>query len=171
MRRRVKLITAAAAAPMLLADCGGRTVGGLQDLPSALRLLRSLPERARTAEGWPLPVVLVHAAQSVEYSMHGFPQLRSELFRATVGRAAFAMFDSRGSMSHALDEPVPGAPGIDVAVALPVARDRLIKALTDFDAHTGPLQPHFAYGALDKDQFLRAHLMHLADHWQHYRVA
>jgi hypothetical protein len=25
--------------------------------------------------------------------------------------------------------------------------------------------PHFAYGALDKAQFTRAHLMHLANHW------
>ena len=35
-----------------------------------------------------------------------------------------------------------------------------------FDAHTGVLQPHFAYGALDKPSYTRAHLMHLANHWQ-----
>ena len=33
------------------------------------------------------------------------------------------------------------------------------------EAHTGPLAPHFAYGALDKTQYTRAHLMHLANHW------
>ena len=38
-------------------------------------------------------------------------------------------------------------------------------ALQRFDAHTGALQPHFAYGPLDKPAYIRAHLMHLANHW------
>ena len=36
---------------------------------------------------------------------------------------------------------------------------------------TAPLQPHFAYGALDKPQFAQAHVMHLADHWQQFVAA
>jgi len=44
--------------------------------------------------------------------------------------------------------------------------DRLAASLRAFDAHTGALAPHFAYGALDKPDYLRAHLMHLANHWQ-----
>ena len=43
---------------------------------------------------------------------------------------------------------------------------RHMMTLRAFDAHTGALAPHFAYGALDKPDYLRAHLMHLANHWQ-----
>jgi hypothetical protein len=170
MRRRAVLL--GAATPLALAGCGtSAPAAPFDSLGSALRLLHELPATARTAEGWPLAQVLVHAAQSVEYSMAGFPQPNSALFRATVGPLAFAVFDARGRMSHGLTEPIPGAPAIDATTPLAAARDRLVKALTDFDAHTGPLQPHFAYGDLDKGSFLRAHLMHLADHWQHVRVA
>ncbi|MGS0758230.1 DUF1569 domain-containing protein [Roseateles sp. GG27B] len=28
------------------------------------------------------------------------------------------------------------------------------------------MAPHFVYGALDRADYERAHLMHLADHWQ-----
>ena len=44
------------------------------------------------------------------------------------------------------------------------------KAAQDFAAHTGPLQPHFAYGALDKAQYEQAHAMHLANHLSAFDV-
>ncbi len=91
--------------------------------------------------------------------------MKSGLFRATVGRAAFAVFDARGQMSHGLAEAIPGAPPIAAGAALDVAIQRALKSLRDFEAHAGALTPHFAYGALDKAQFTRAHLMHLANHW------
>ena len=46
------------------------------------------------------------------------------------------------------------------------AVDRAVQALQAFVAHQGPLTPHFTYGALAKPAYTRAHLMHLADHWQ-----
>ena len=79
---------------------------------------------------------------------------------------AFAVFSARGHMSHSLSEPIPGAPDIAAGQALDAAVDRLSASLRAFDAHTGALAPHFAYGALDKPDYLRAHLMHLANHWQ-----
>ena len=69
-------------------------------------------------------------------------------------------------MSHSLSEPIPGAPDIAAGQALDAAADRLLAALRAFEAHAGPLAPHFAYGALDKPDYTRAHLMHLANHWQ-----
>ena len=38
-------------------------------------------------------------------------------------------------------------------------RERALVGLAD-----AALAPHFAYGALDKNAYRRAHLMHLADH-------
>ncbi len=169
MRRRTLLL---AAAPVGVAGCGVSAVAAPFDsLASARAQLQALPATARMAEGWPLPQVLVHLAQSIEYSMAGFPAPRSALFRSTVGPLAFAVFSARGRMSHGLEEPIPGAPALDPATALDAARARLLAALARFEAHTGPLQPHFAYGALDKAAYTQAHLMHLADHWQRFRPA
>jgi hypothetical protein len=174
MQRRgvVQVAAAAVAAPALLSGCGsGALAAPFASLDAALRTLQALPATARMAAGWPLPQVLQHASQSVEYSMSGFPEPRSALFRGTAGPLAFAWFDSRGQMSHGLTEPIPGAPPLVADLALPQAQARLVQALLRFDSHSGPLQPHFAYGALDKAAYLRAHLMHLNDHWQHYRAA
>ena len=73
-------------------------------------------------------------------------------------------------MSHNLAEPIPGAPALDAAAEAQAALARLRKAAQDFAAHTGPLQPHFAYGALDKAQYEQAHAMHLANHLSAFDV-
>jgi Protein of unknown function (DUF1569) len=160
--RREVLIAAAAATG--LGGCAMTDVRTFPSLASARAAVEGL-----LAGGWKhtgsftLAQMLEHAAQSVEYSLNGFPQAKSAVFQATVGRAAFAVFDARGAMSHGLDEPIPGAPAL--SLALPAAAERLLTALKSFEAHTGVLAPHFAYGELDKGQYTRAHLMHLANHW------
>ena len=125
----------------------------------------SLGNGHKSSGAWTLAQVLHHAAQSVEYSVRGFPQPKSAFFQATAGNLAFMFFDARGKMSHSLAEPIPGAPAIEASEALDAAIARALKSLRDFEAHSGPLAPHFAYGALDKTQYTRAHLMHLANHW------
>jgi hypothetical protein len=162
MQRRSVLLVA----PTLgLAACSAAPVQGFADMASAMKAIEALASGHQKSGAWSLAQMLNHAAQSVEYSLSGFPAMKSGLFRGTVGGAAFAVFDSRGKMSHALDEPIPGAPALDKDAALPAAIERALKALLEFDAHTGALMPHFAYGALDKGQYTRAHLMHLANHW------
>jgi hypothetical protein len=168
--RRRAVIAAAVALPVL----GGCDMSGVirpfSTLGDAIAAVQALEPARHTAVGaWSLAEVLDHAAQSVEYSMHGFPALKSAAFRATAGRAAFAWFDARGRMSHSRSEPIPGAPPLRRDLAS--ARDRLVTALQAFDAHAGALAPHFAYGPLDKDRYARAHLMHLGDHWQDLRPA
>jgi hypothetical protein len=133
----------------------------------ALRTLAALKAQPlRTSGAWDLAHVLHHAAQSVEYSLLGFPSLNAAWFRSTVGPAAATLFSARGRMSHSLTEPIPGAPDIAQDQPLGPAVDRAIAALLAFERHAGPLQPHFAYGALDKADYRRAHLMHFANHWQ-----
>ena len=41
---------------------------------------------------------------------------------------------------------------------------RLRAAIARFQAHAGPLRPHFAYGTLDKVDYARAHALHIANH-------
>ena len=44
------------------------------------------------------------------------------------------------------------------------AANRLRAAIARFEAHTGPLQPHFAYGELNHAEYALAHVMHLYNH-------
>jgi hypothetical protein len=165
MASRRSLLMTAAAAPLALEGCAVTEVKTFPTIASALQAIDSLGAGARTTQGWTLSQVLNHVAQSIEYSMYGFPSLNSALFRATIGKAAFVVFDSRGKMSHPLTDPIPGAPALPADAPLPAAKARIAVALLDFEAFLSPLSPHFAYGALDKTQFTRAHLMHLAEHW------
>lgn len=156
------------AAPMLVSAIRPAPLasGRFASIDAALRTLAQLKTVAPRMTGtWDLAHVLHHTAQSVEYSMAGFPILKPAWFRATLGSYAFALFNSRGVMSHHLAEPIPGAPAIAQGQPLLPAIDHAAAALQAFEGHTGALQPHFAYGALDKPAYARAHLMHLANHW------
>jgi hypothetical protein len=172
LRRRACVAALASVATVgstTLAGCSASPVSTFATLADARRAIESLAQPGwRHAGAWNVPQVLNHAAQSVEYSLRGFPQPRSALFQGTLGKAAFAVFDARGRMSHGLDEPIPGAPALAAGDPLAPAIERLLKSLAEFEAHRGPLAPHFAYGALDKAQYERAHLMHLANHWTEF---
>jgi hypothetical protein len=139
----------------------------LSTIPKALQALEALRAKPLRSTGtWDLPHVLHHYAQSVEYSLAGYPRLRPAWFRASIGPAVLAVFSWRGRMRHALDAAIPGAPDIAQGLPLAAAVERATAALRAFEGYTGSLQPHFAYGDLDKPAYTRAHLMHLADHWQ-----
>jgi hypothetical protein len=161
LRRR--LIVGAAGVP--LAACSVAEVRTFPTLASAVAAIESLARGHRHTGAWSLAQMLQHVAQSIDCSIDGYPQARWALFRKAVGGVAFAAFQARGKMSHALDEPIPGAPALDAQLALPTAISAAQIALRRFEAHAGALAPHFAYGALDKDEYTRAHLMHLANHW------
>ena len=162
------IATATLAAPVVVSVLhpGALSVESFGSVSSALRTLEQLKTQTpRMAGAWDLPHVLHHVAQSIEFSLTAFPQPKPAWFQATLGSYAFALFNARGQMSHRLDEPIPGAPGISEGQPLAPALDHAVAALQAFDRHTGALAPHFAYGALDRSAYTRAHLMHLANHW------
>ncbi|HSI52351.1 MAG: DUF1569 domain-containing protein [Ramlibacter sp.] len=138
----------------------------VQTLDDSLRWLDQLEKapRAKAIGAWPLGAVLEHLAQSIEMSMDGFPQPRSALFQKTAGSAAFAYFSWRGRMSHGLAEAIPGAPALSAGADWKPGAVRLRQAITRFNAYSGPLKPHFAYGSLTKAEFALAHNMHVANH-------
>ncbi|NRF71580.1 DUF1569 domain-containing protein [Aquincola sp. S2] len=173
LRRRHLIVAGAAGAVLPLAGCGEATPQLFRSFAAARDAVAALAKRdgVRSSGAWPLSQVLQHAAQSIEYSIDGYPQPKSALFQGTVGAAAWALFNARGRMNHALDEPIPGAPALDAALPLDQAVARLLAAFERFERHAGALQPHFAYGALDKPAYARAHLMHLANHWSEVSAA
>ena len=168
LRRRHLLVLPSVALVAGCSSAGPRFAGWTQ----AREAVRELLLTPQTVQGnpWNLPQVLQHLAQSIEYSMQGYPVLKAAWFRSTLGSVAFAVFDARGAMNHPLDEPIPGAPALEAQLGLKASIDRLLAAMDRFAAHSGPLQPHFAYGELSKPQYQRAHLMHLANHWQQFQA-
>ena len=107
---------------------------------------------------------LNHLSQSIEYSMTGYPEPKSPLFQMTAGTLAFNAFAWRGQMTHNLSEPIPGAPALDPGADPKHSMERLMGAIAAFHSWSGPLQPHFAYGELDKPSYDLAHAMHIANH-------
>jgi hypothetical protein len=170
MLRRIGLVVGvgALAAPVVVSAVHPAALASerFATIDSALKTLEQLRAAPPHMTGaWDLPHVLHHAAQSIEYSIGGFPQPKPVWFRGSVGSYAFALFNARGQMTHNLSEPIPGAPDIAQGQPLGPAIDHAIAALQAFERHGGALAPHFAYGALDKPAYTRAHLMHLANHW------
>ncbi len=138
----------------------------VQNLNEVLLWLDSLQsaKSVQSTNGWTLNAVLEHLAQSIEMSMDGFPEPKSALFQATAGSAAFALFKMRGSMTHGLAEPIPGAAPLQQLPTWQTGSARLRAAVRRFQNHTGALKPHFAYGALNHHDFALAHTMHIANH-------
>ena len=163
MQRRHFLISTIAASTTMVHASPSDTV---RSIPQALQWLDQLAQAStvNTTGTWPMVTILEHMAQSVEMSLEGFPAPKSALFQSTVGAAAFAVFNWRGRMSHGLAEPIPGAPALTMQGDWKPAAQRLRAALLRFDAHTGTLHPHFAYGKLSKSEFAQAHVLHIANH-------
>jgi hypothetical protein len=141
------------------------------DLNKLLSFLNTLPvERLVTAGEWDLAQIFNHAAQSIEYSMDGYPQHKPELFKQTIGPLAFQAFSVWGKMTHALSENILGAPRVLAAQQPRPALLRLEQAIIRFDQHLGVLQPHFAYGKLSKQEYALAHVLHLNNHFKEIRL-
>jgi hypothetical protein len=170
-RRRALKTTTVLLAAAPLAGCTGKlkTFSTWKDAQQSVLDLLFVPKVVQGSP-WNLSQVLQHLAQSIEFSMQGFPALKGAWFRSSVGSAAFAVFNARGTMSHDLAEPIPGAPALDAAQALKVSVQRLLDAMEAFAQFNGTLRPHFAYGELTKPQYERAHLMHLANHWTQFHA-
>jgi len=132
---------------------------------NALQHLEQLIAQKLTTTGeWTLAQIFTHCAQSVEYSMTGFPEHKSDLFKQTVGNIAFSLFVAKGKMSHALNEVIPSAPPLLTTVSVEKAYARFKQSLINFKQYNGALAPHFAYGALSKADYEIAHVMHFNNH-------
>ena len=137
------------------------------DIDFALSKLNELIVQNSIATGkWNLYQIFTHCAQSVEYSMLGYPKHNSDIFKSTIGKAAFSLFNSKRKMTHALDEAIPGAPEFVDQENITDAFERFKKSLIDFQKYDGVLAPHFAYGPLSKLEYEAAHVMHFNNHLQ-----
>jgi hypothetical protein len=145
--------------------------GKLSTSAQVLAALEGIEGVEREIAGpWSLAQVLVHCAQSVEYSLTGYPKPRGWVVRRIIGPRVMAKFLRQGFLTHDRAAPIPGAPPLG-APTLAEAVTQLRTAITRFDAHDGPLAPHFAYGEVDKASYEKLHAMHVADHLAATRTA
>ena len=125
----------------------------------------------QSIRGWSPSEVFNHCAQSIDYSIDGYPELKPAWFRHSLGPAAFAVFSVRGAMRHPLDEVIPGAASLLEPASQGLALQRLQMAFERFASYSGELQPHFAYGALEHGEYAEAHVLHLYNHLSLIRIA
>jgi hypothetical protein len=158
----------------VIAAIGSGVYWSTQDVKPATLSLELTLEKLKTLNldeivsksTWQLSRTFDHLAQSIEFSMTGYPEMKSKVFQSTVGQVAFAVFQARGKMSHSLEEPIPGEIIVSPMSSGNEALSRLITALEHFDSFKRALKPHFAYGQLSKVEYLNAHIMHINNHFE-----
>jgi hypothetical protein len=116
------------------------------------------------ASTWNLSQTVQHCAQTVRYSVVGYPRLKPALFRATAGALAKHLFLRQGATRHSLAAEIDGAAPLAADMPAATAAADLAEAIALFTSHTGPHAPHPAYGRCTHEQFERLHAMHLAEH-------
>jgi hypothetical protein len=122
------------------------------------------PDLLTAGSVWNLSQTVQHCAQSIGYSVTGYPKLKPKAYRATVGALAKRVFLRRGAMRHPLGAPLEGAPPLDPALTVPEAVDRLTDAVRRFTAHRATHAQHPAYGSCTHEEYAALHAMHLAEH-------
>ncbi|PCJ32887.1 MAG: hypothetical protein COA99_16185 [Moraxellaceae bacterium] len=162
-------VAVTAAVGTSLTGCGaaeGRqlTFSTIDEVLSELDLMEANVDTVIMDQPYSLYKALTHMAQSLEYSMTGYPKLDSPVVRS-VKKIGFLAFKSQGYMTHDLAAPVPDAPAISDEGPLDAAFLRLRNACNDFQVHTGALHPHFSYGVLNRDDWELAHSFHCANHF------
>ncbi len=113
---------------------------------------------------WSVGKTFAHIAQSIELSIFGYPEHKSDTFKSTLGHVAFKAFARKGEMSHSLDEVIPGAKLISEQTTIMEGLEQLNNSVELFEQYQGDLKPHFAYGQLNKREYEIAHVLHFNNH-------
>ncbi len=140
----------------------------LSSLDSTRKLLETIYSnpKFRSTGQWDANSVLHHCAQSIEYSIIGYPENKNILFQKTIGKVVLTVFLSKGFMKHNLADPIPGAPPLPAASNdFSSGLERLKNAINSFTNHTGDFAPHFVYGHVSKSEYDKIHAMHIANHF------
>lgn len=72
-------------------------------------------------------------------------------------------------MKHGLDEVIPGET-VTADGQIQTALVRLKNSLLEFKGYEADMKPHFAYGQLDKADYAIAHVLHINNHLEEFRM-
>lgn len=117
-----------------------------------------------TTTNWSAYKILQHCAQTIDYSMTGYPQYKPKWFRATIGRLVLSKFLKQGFMKHNLSAPVPGSPILTKEGTTGEGIVLLRNTIERFRNFKGELKPHLIFGKLTREQYDHYFAMHVADH-------
>ncbi|MCB1176729.1 MAG: DUF1569 domain-containing protein [Leptospiraceae bacterium] len=138
----------------------------LHSLEESLTELEKL-ENAKsitTTGNWDINQIFEHMAQSIEYSLSGYPDNKPYIIRKTIGRIVLSKFLGQGYMSHDLNSPIPGAPTLNKNPDFKPGISRLKNAIYSFINYTGEPKIHFVYDSVSKKEYDKIHAMHIANH-------
>jgi hypothetical protein len=113
---------------------------------------------------WNLSQTVQHCAQTVRYSVTGYPRLKPAPVRLVIGPLVKKAFLRRGAMKHPLGAVIEGAPALDPALPVDEAMAQLDEVVKLFTAHAGAHAPHPTYGRCTHEEFAALHALHLAEH-------
>ena len=167
-RRTLVKASVAGAAAMAI---GGVAVRGISasrsyDLAALVKEIGNMPlaELRNKGGDWSVGQVFAHMAQSIDYSMTSYPQMKSAAFRATAGSVAFHIFGAAGQMCHPLNEAIPGAPELSAELTTEQGFALLQQSSERFLAFRQQPRAHFAFGDLSLAQYEAAHCLHILNH-------
>lgn len=140
---------------------------GLEELVPVLEAVEKGTLKLEIQGSWSLGKVLSHCSQSIQYSILGYPEMKSALFRGSAGKMAFSFFAFRNKMSHGLEDPIPGGEKLSNEIDVRVAAKNLLSDIRLFQSKVKEdLRPHFAYGELSKAEYDLAHTLHIKNHFE-----
>jgi hypothetical protein len=84
---------------------------------------------------WTLYEILSYCAQTIEYSMTGYPAMKPKFLRMTIGRLVINKFLRQGYIRHNLSSYVPGGEAITSEGSTEEGLQRLIQAIDRFEAY------------------------------------
>lgn len=115
-------------------------------------------------DNWSPYKTFVHCAQTIKYSMEGYPKTKPLIIQLTLGKIVFKSYLKQGYMKHNLSAPVPGSPFIEDSNDINRGIDILIDAIDLFQKFEGEFKRHLIFGGMTKEEYGTYFSMHIMDH-------
>ena len=141
---------------------------GLKEAENYLRI--NFPEKVISKENWSPYKTFVHCAQTIDYSMTGYPEYKPLIIQYTIGKIVLAKFLRQGFMTHNLQAPVPGAPEIAEEGDIREGLELLLSSLIRFREFSGNLHRHLIFGKLSKEEYDKYFCMHIVEHLSEFSL-
>jgi hypothetical protein len=135
----------------------------LHTLDEALEELERLEKGGVATLGiWSYYQILRHLADHIDFSISGFPFVRSRFIREKIGPTLFRQMVSSGHMPAGFRSLTPETTRIEGDAKSEMRR--LKSEIQRFMSHTGPFADHPLFGRLTREEWNMLHSYHIANH-------
>jgi hypothetical protein len=132
-------------------------------------LLENYYNTNKEKDNWSPYKTFVHCAQTIDYSIKGYPKNKPVIIQKTIGKLVLKKFLKQGFMKHSLTAPVPGAPDIGEDGSSNDGLNILIKSIDQFEKYNGSLSKHLIFGEMTKEEYSMYFAMHIYNHLEEFR--